>query len=75
MFRSKSQNVKTGLKLNVLSTIFVQFLAKNRIVPNYLPFNLIVFEIKMHSRSIPRYEILLVSFDLLLVAIRSFSNN
>ena len=37
MFRSKSK--KNDLKLNVMFTLFVQFLVENRIYPNYLPFN------------------------------------
>ena len=39
MFRSESKKVKNGLKLNVMFTLFVQFLVENRILPNYLPFN------------------------------------
>ena len=40
MFKSKSQKVKNGLKLNVLFTIFVQFLVKNLLFfSNYFPFN------------------------------------
>ena len=41
MFKSKSKKVKNGLKLNVMFTLFVQFLVENRIFPNYmyLPFN------------------------------------
>ena len=39
MFRSKSKKVKNGLKLNVMFTIYVQFLVENLIYPNYLPFN------------------------------------
>ena len=39
MFRSKSKKVKNGLKLNIMFTLFEQFLAENRIFPNYLPFN------------------------------------
>ena len=39
MFRSKSQKVKNGLKLNVLVTIFEQFLVENHIFLNYLHFN------------------------------------
>ena len=57
MFRSKKQKVKTGLKPNVLFTIFVQSLVENRIFKNYLPFNKKAFEIKILSRSNPRYEI------------------
>ena len=39
MFRFKSKKVKNGLKLNVMLTLFVQFLVENRIYPNYLPFD------------------------------------
>ena len=39
IFRSKSQKMKISLKLNVLFTIFVQFLAENRIFfSNHTPF-------------------------------------
>ena len=37
--RSKSKKVKNDLKLNVMFTLFVQFLVENRIFTNYLPFN------------------------------------
>ena len=57
MFRSKNKNVKNGLKLNVIFIFFVQFLVENRIFPNYPPFNLLAFEIKMLSRSNPHYEV------------------
>ena len=57
MFRSESKKVKNGLKLNVMFTLFVQFLVENRILPNYLPFNWITLEIKMLSRSSHHYEV------------------
>ena len=57
MFRSKSKKVKNGLKLNVMFTLFVQFLVENHIFPNYLPFDRKAFEIKMLSRSNPQYEV------------------
>ena len=57
MFRSKSKKVKNGLKLNVMFTLFVQFLVENGIYPNYLPFKWITFEIEMLSRSNPHYEV------------------
>ena len=56
MFRSKSKKVKNDLKLNVMFTLFIQFYLKI-IFPNYLPFNLITFEIKILTRSNPQYEV------------------
>ena len=76
MFRSKSIKLKTGLiYLNVLFTLFVQFLVENHI------FKISSFTIeqplklKCSAEQILAMISELVSFYLLQVAIRSFSNN
>ena len=72
----KARKKKKGLKLNVLFTLFIQFLVENRIFSKLPPFQLNnVLNLKCSADQILTLKSDFVSFDHLRVAIRSFSNN
>ena len=75
MFISKLQKVENGLKLNVLFTIFVQIfliMVYFHIISSSIEQRLIS---KYSADQILAMKSEFVSFDLLRLAIRSFSNN
>ena len=75
MFRSKSKKVKNGLKLNVIFTLFVQFLVEMvffKITSLSIELRL---KLKCSADQILTMNSDVVSFDHFRVAIRSFSNN
>ena len=75
MFRSKSKKVKNGLKLNVMFTVFVQFLVENRILPITSLSIELRLKLKCSADQIITMTLDFVSFDPLQVAIMSFSSN
>ena len=76
MFRSKSKKVKNGLKLNVMFTLFIQFLVENRIFFQITSLSIeLRLKLKCSEDQILTIKSDVVSSDHLRVAIRSFSNN
>ena len=76
MFRSKNKKVKNGLKLNVMFTLFMQVLVKNRIFFQITSLSIeLRLKLKCSEDQILTIKSDFVSSDHLQVAIKSFSNN